>query len=315
MKHSLAAIQKVADDIKSIKIQWATNIAKAAFEIMIFELKSKKFKTIKELESFVKQGTNLLIKARSTEPMLFNGMKFALTHFETWNIQQATSSIKRLQAKIIKAFKTYLLDIQGEEKIRPVVGAKLIKKNYQVMTHCHSGSVIKVLTSAWQQGKKFHVYNTETRPLYQWRKTSVDLLKAGVPDTMITDGSAPFFVDNLYESDVNIDIVLMWSDCIKINGDVYNKIGSFAIALAAWHSWIPVYVVGSLMKVDVNNNIHIEKRSEKEIWKDAPKWLEIVNYAFDIIPAKFITWIITEYGIIKPREIKKYVKTYYPRMF
>lgn len=183
------------------------------------------------------------------------------------------------------------------------------------MTHCHSGSVIKVLTSAWQQGKKFHVYNTETRPLYQWRKTSVDLLKAGVPDTMITDGSAPFFVDNLYESDVNIDIVLMWSDCIKINGDVYNKIGSFAIALAAWHSWIPVYVVGSLMKVDVNNNIHIEKRSEKEIWKDAPKWLEIVNYAFDIIPAKFITWIITEYGIIKPREIKKYVKTYYPRMF
>jgi len=118
------------------------------------------------------------------------------------------------------------------------------------MTHCHSSSVVKVLTTARDQGKKIHIYNTETRPLYQGRKTSVDLIKAGVPDTMITDDSAPFFVDNLYESDVHIDIVIIGSDCIKLNGDVYNKIGSFAIAMAAWHSGTPVYIVGSLTKVD-----------------------------------------------------------------
>ena len=92
------------------------------------------------------------------------------------------------------------------------------------MTHCHSSSVVNVLTTARDQGKKIHVYNTETRPLYQGRKTSTDLIKAGVPDTMITDDSAPFFVDNLYESEVNIDMVIIGSDCIKLNGDVYNKI-------------------------------------------------------------------------------------------
>lgn len=58
----------------------------------------------------------------------------------------------------------------------------------------------------------------------------------------------------------------------------------------------------------------IERRSGKELWPDAPKGLEIVNYAFDMIPAKFITGIITEYGIIKPKDIKKEVKKHYPRM-
>ena len=139
-------------------------------------------------------------------------------------------------------------------------------------------------------------------------------MKAGVPDTMITDDAAPFFVDNIYESDTHIDMVIVGSDAIKLNGDVYNKVGSFAIALSARHSKIPVYVVGSLLKIDIENTVHIEQRSGEELWDDAPKGLQIVNYAFDMIPAKFITGIITEYGIIRPKDLKKAVKKYYPRM-
>ena len=96
-------------------------------------------------------------------------------------------------------------------------------------------------------------------------------MKAGVPDTMITDDSAPFFVDNLYESDVYIDMVIIGSDAIKLDGSIYNKVGSFGIALAAAHSKIPVYIVGSLTKVDTKNIIKIEQRSGKELRKDAPK--------------------------------------------
>ena len=183
-----------------------------------------------------------------------------------------------------------------------------------IMTHCHSGSVVKILTTARDQGKKIHVYNTETRPLYQGRRTSNDLVKVGVPDTMITDDTAPFFVDNIYDSHVDIDMVIIGSDCIKLNGDVFNKVGSFAIAMAAWHSGIPVYIVGSLMKVDGNDTVQIEKRDGKELRAEAPKGLEILNFAFDRVPAKFITGIITEYGIIAPKDIKKYVKEYYPWM-
>lgn len=139
------------------------------------------------------------------------------------------------------------------------------------MTHCHSGSVVKTLVEAHKQGKNIKVFNTETRPLYQGRKTSADLIKAGVPDTMITDDAAPFFVDNIYESDTTINMVIIGSDAIKINGNVYNKVGSFAIAMAARHSKIPVYIVGSLLKVDTENTVKIEQRSGKELRPEAPK--------------------------------------------
>jgi len=88
---------------------------------------------------------------------------------------------------------------------------------------------------------------------------------------MITDDTAPFFVDNIYESDTNIGVVIIGSDAIKIDGSIYNKVGSFSIALSAWHSKIPVYIVGSLTKVDIENTVKIEQRSGKELRPDAPK--------------------------------------------
>ncbi len=310
---NLTPIKAVAEDIKSIKIQWATNIAKAGIDILAKEIKRQKFKDLKEFDTFFKQAIVLLKTSRDTEPMLFNGIKDCL--FEYKALLKNKSDIKTIQEKLYKACKSYIQDIETEEALRPLIGAKLIKKRMNIMTHCHSGSVIKILVQAHNKEKKnIYVYNTETRPLYQGRKTSLDLLKAKVPNTMIVDGAAPFFVDNLYASDVDIDMVIIGSDAISLYGDVFNKIGSFAIALAAWHSKIPVYIAWSLLKVDAENTIKIEQRSGKELRPDAPKELEIVNYAFDIVPAKFITGIITEYGVIKPKDIKKEVKKHYPRM-
>ncbi|MFA6255650.1 MAG: S-methyl-5-thioribose-1-phosphate isomerase [Candidatus Absconditabacterales bacterium] len=309
---NLTSIKTVADNIKTIKIQGATNIAKAGIDILAKEIKRQTFKSIKEFDTFLKQAMVILKQARATEPMLFNGLKYCLTSYKTLFAKKA--DLKTITTKLFQTCKTYLGDIEREKALRPLIGAKLIKKNMNIMTHCHSGSVIKLLITAHKQGKNIHVYNTETRPLYQGRTTSQDLLKAGIPDTMITDDAAPFFVDNLYESHIHIDMVIIGSDAIKLDGSVYNKVGSFAIALSAWHSKIPVYVVGSLTKIDTESTIKIEQRSGKELRPDAPKGLEILNYAFDMVPAKFITGIITEYGIIKPKDIKKYVKKYYSWM-
>lgn len=309
---NLTNIRKVADDIKTITIQWATNIAKAGINILAKEIKGQKFKNEKEFDTFLKQSIVLLKTARATEPMLFNGLKMCVATYKSLLTKKIP--LKTLQVDLYKACKSYVQDIETEEAVRPLIWAKLIKKNMNIMTHCHSGSVVKTLITAHKQNKKIHVYNTETRPLYQGRKTSADLVKAGVTDTMITDDVAAFFVDNLYESDVHIDMVIIGSDAIKLDGSVYNKVGSFGIALAAWHAKIPVYIMGSLTKVDMENTVKIEKRSGKELRKDAPKWLEILNYAFDMVPAKFITGIITEYGVIPPKDIKQAVKKYYPWM-
>lgn len=311
MTDHLKNIQQVADDIKSITIQWATNIAKAGIDILGKEIRRQKFKDVKTFDLFLKQAVKLLKNARATEPMLFNGLKDCLHEYHL--LLTKKTSLKEIQEKLYKTCKIYVQDIETEEALRPLIGSKLIKKRMNIMTHCHSGSVVKILVEAHHKQKKhIYVYNTETRPLYQWRKTSLDLLEAKVPNTMIVDGAAPFFVDNLYASDVDIDMFIIGADAITLQGDVFNKIGSFAIAMSAWHSGIPVYIAGSLLKVDPDSTIKIEQRSGKELRPDAPKGLEIVNYSFDIVPAKFITGIITEYGVIKPKDIQKEVKKHYP---
>jgi methylthioribose-1-phosphate isomerase len=74
-----------------------------------------------------------------------------------------------------------------------------------------------------------------------------------------------------------------------------NKVGSFAIALSADESDMPFYVVGSLLKIDMTSTIGIEARSGTELRPEAPASLNILNYAFDLVPAKYITGIITEF--------------------
>jgi len=310
--NNLSKIIKTAKDIKIIKIQWATNIAKAAIESLWQEIRNNKFWSLQDFDKFFTQAITILKEARATEPMLFNWIKYCKSEYQK-SLKQKLS-LNKIQTKLSKTCDNYLNEIINEEKIRPLIWAKIIKTWNNIMTHCHSGSVIKILTTAHIQWKKIHVYNTETRPLYQWRKTSNDLIKAWVPDTMITDDTAPFFVDNLYESDINIDMVIIGSDAIKQNGNIYNKIWSFCIAMSAYHSKIPVYIVWSLLKVDTENKVKIEIRDGKELRPNAPKWLEIINYAFDMVPAKFITWIITEFGIIKTKDIKKAIKKHYPWM-
>ncbi|HRX63682.1 MAG TPA: S-methyl-5-thioribose-1-phosphate isomerase [Candidatus Absconditabacterales bacterium] len=313
---SLKNIETIADDIKTITIQGATNIAIAAFSVMKLELNTLDFNNLDEFCDFVLKGSKMLMEARDTEPMLFNGMKYALNVMksEKGRVKSGKISVDELKQKVVEALDEFMGRVEKEKEIRKKIGADLIKDGENIFTHCHSSSAVGIFKKAHKDGKKIHIYNDETRPLYQGRKTSKDLAKAGIPNTMVTDGASTFFVDNIYESHVDIDKVIIGCDSIRINGDVLNKVGSFGIGLAAHHSKIPVYIAGSLMKVDVTNNIEIEKRSANEVWEDKPKNLEILNYAFDMIPAKFITGIITEFGVIKPKDIKKMVKKHYPRM-
>ena len=301
---NLKNVEKIANDIRDIIIQWATDIARQACKIMVKQLRSVKLKNKKDLENFFEKSSSMLIGARETEPLLRNAMKYAKFKLHEWCDANWVAD----------AFEEYLTWMERENKIRPVVWAELIHDWDDIFTHCHSTSVVDILKKAWDDWKKIHVYNTETRPLYQWRKTSRDLIEAGIPDTMVTDSSAWFFVDNTLWNTVDIKEIFLWSDCIKPDWTVINKIWSFSIWLSAWNSWVPLYVVWSLLKVDVIDNIGIETRNWKELWPDAPEWLDILNFAFDRIPHKCITWIITEFGVIRPENLMREIKKHYPRM-
>jgi len=201
--------------------------------------------------------------------------------------------------------------VENNNKLMAARGAKLIKNKDKIFTHCHSVTVVNILKNAKKQGKKFHVFNDETRPLFQGRLTSEDLARAGIVNTMVVDATAGFLVSNFSGDEVKINKVIMGCDVILKDNAALNKVGSFNIALAAYTSGIPVYLAGTILK-KTNLKMKATLRDSNEVWPAAPKGLKIINYDFDRIPARMITGYITEFGVIKPREVDKYAKKYYP---
>ena len=255
---------KLCKDIKAIKIQGAENIAIAA----INSIDQKNFSTKK------------LIKIRPNEPALLNGIKYAKL-FE--------------KQKALKHFKS------SKEKIKKL-GYKKVKKI--TFTHCHSSTVINILKYAKSKGKKFEVYNTETRPLFQGRKTAKELAKSKIKVTNFVDAAAK-------EAIKKSDVILIGADAITNKGDVINKIGSGMFAIIAKKYKVPLYICANSWKFDprtIKGFQKIEERPGKEIWIENYKLIKTKNPAFELIENKYITGIISELGIMKPKIFVKEVK-------
>ncbi len=308
---NLKNVEQVVQDIKDIKIQWATDIAKSAFEILFKELKTQEFKSFIEACEFTKTSMKMLEDARPTEPMLFNGMSYVYAKTQP-EIEKA--DLKSFLKTAISASETYFNMITETAKEAIENGVWIIHYWDAVFTYCHSTSAIKTILANKKDWIDFVVFNWETRPLYQWHKTAMDFLEAGIKVTMVTDNAAPFIIDDSDPMWLDIDCIIIGCDAIKLDWNVINKVWSFWICSTAYHSKIPVYIAWNLLKTDIHDDVHIETRDSLEVWPDKPKDLEIINFAFDQIPAKYITWIITEFWIIKPSELKETIKKHYPWM-
>ena len=245
---NLKNVEQVVQDIKDIKIQWATNIAKSAFNIISKELKSQNFKSFDDAYEFTKISMKILEDARATEPMLFNWMSYIHSQIQP---EIEKNDLESFLKTTINASETYynMITKTAEQAIQ---NWKWIINNWDaVFTYCHSGSAIKTILANRENWVDFVVYNWETRPLYQWHKTAMDFLEAGVKVTMITDNAAPFIIDDSDPMWLDINCVIIGCDAIKLNGDVINKIWSFGICSTAYHSNIPVYIAWNLLKVDI----------------------------------------------------------------
>jgi ribose 1,5-bisphosphate isomerase len=183
----------------------------------------------------------------------------------------------------------------------------LIKEDETIFTHCHSTNVINSLIFTHKRKKHFQVYNTETRPLFQGRKTSKDLRKAGIKVTMFIDSAIATALekenmqDNLYTNKI-----FLGADAL-LNEGIINKVGSKAISELAFYNKIPVYIIADSWKF-TKKKIQIENRSLNEVWDNSPKNIKIKNPAFEFVPKKYITAIVTEYGVMKYSEFVKKMK-------
>jgi methylthioribose-1-phosphate isomerase len=191
-------------------------------------------------------------------------------------------------------------------------GAPLIREGATVLTHCNAGALatagygtaLGVIRAAHEGGKNIRVFADETRPWLQGaRLTAWELMKDNIPVTLISDNMAGHFMRS-----GEIDCVIVGADRIAANGDTANKIGTYTVAVLAKENRIPFYVAAPVSTLDLSlssgEQIPIEERDPREVTRIrnlpiAPDGVKVRNPAFDVTPARYITAIITEKGVVR----------------
>jgi methylthioribose-1-phosphate isomerase len=189
----------------------------------------------------------------------------------------------------------------------------LVPDGARIIHHCNTGplatgeygTALRVITAAHEAGKNVHAYVDETRPRLQGaRLTAWELEQLGVPYTIIVDGAAAHVMRTR-----GIDLCVVGCDRIAANGDTANKIGTYNLALAAHAHGVPFYVVGPTSTIDMalasGDDIEIEERPAEEVThvrdcQIAPDGANVANIAFDVTPARYITAIVTQRGVVYP---------------
>ncbi len=276
-------------------------------------------------QEYIKNAAATLRGTRPTAQNLFSGIDFVLRKIKN---AQNTGEAKTLAVNAAEEYADN--DAASCRKIGEF-GNALIKDGAKIETHCNAGwlafvdwgTALSPVYFAKRQGKKVFVYVDETRPRFQGSVlTSWELLHEKIRHRIIPDNAGAYYMSK------DVDMMIVGADRIAANGDVANKIGTFEKAIAAREFGVPFYVAAPTTTFDLKcasgKNIPIEERSEEEVLyacgiseegkmsrvRIAPPGSHALNPAFDVTPAKFITGIITEKGIIKPKagEIKRLIR-------
>lgn len=191
-------------------------------------------------------------------------------------------------------------------------GAALLPASGEVLTHCNAGALatagygtaLGVIRAAVASGKALRVLADETRPYLQGaRLTAWELQQDGIPTTVITDNMAGYFLHT-----GRVGAVVVGADRIAANGDVANKIGTYAVAVLAHENRVPFYVAAPLSTLDLSlasgEQIPIEQRAAAEVTHlrgvaITPEGVAVANPAFDVTPSRYVSAIITEAGVAR----------------
>ena len=302
------SIRQIAERISQLKIQGARNVAIAAIKALVKMSEETRAENKKEFSEDLFKAQTILFSSRETEPLMRNAIKWIISQVENSD-EKNVNSLSKIVASSASQF---LKNLEDSKTKIAAIGSKRIKNKSIILTHCHSSTVTKLLIKANRDGKKFEVFCTETRPLFQGRITAKELVKEGIKTTLIVDSAVRSIIKD-------IDLVIVGSDAITSEGNVINKIGTSTIALIAREARKPFYVVSELLKFDpatiCGDYEKIEERDPSEIWKDAPKNLLFRNPAFDITRREFIHGLICEEGIIPPHSIFEVVNRKYKWIF
>lgn len=307
----MTSCDEVAEAIKAMQIRGAPLLAAAAAYGLALTAYHSKAKDKKQLIEELEASSRMLRETRPTAINLF------------WAIDRMMENARKGRGEAETVVKTVVEeaesianeDVEVNLKIGEH-GSALIDDGDTVLTHCNAGSLatvdygtaLGVIRTAWRDGKNISVIATETRPLLQGaRLTAYELLRDGIPVTLVTDGMVGYIM-----SKGLVEKVVVGADRIVRNA-VINKIGTYTIAVLAYEHRVPFYVAAPKSTFDMDRQaeeVVVEERSIEEVVKFggvqvAPKGVSALNPAFDITPLKYVTAIICEEGVLSQTHLRR----------
>ena len=264
-----------------------------------------------DFSSFFQEFEKVCEVLAGTRPTAVN-LFWALERMRQYARSQAGLPINELKARLLDEAQEMAWEDERLNRTMGHHGQDLIADGSRILTHCNAGALatggygtaLGVVRAAVESGKKVAVLADETRPFLQGsRLTAWELQRDKIPVTLICDNMAGYLM-----SRGEIDCVIVGADRIAANGDVANKIGTYTVAVLAQEHGLPFYVAAPLSTIDLSlpdgSHIPIEERDIREITHSgdkqlAPEGIEVRNPAFDITPARLVTAIITERGVVQ----------------
>jgi len=296
----------VADAIRNLVVRGAPAIGvSGAFGLALAALQSKatdKDDLIKDLE----HAKKILFETRPTAINLAWGLERIM------HLARSGTNASEIRSTIVNEAKTMAEEDIDINKRMGKNGSYLFHNNDTIMTHCNAGALatvaygtaLGVIRATKESGKKIKVIATETRPVMQGsRLTAFELKYDGIDVSLIPDTAVGYSMANGLVSKV-----IVGADRILATGHVYNKIGTYQVALMAKQHGIPFYVAAPLSTFDMKSttkDVVIEQRKSSEVTgvagkKTAPDDINVINPAFDMTPPELISGIITEAGVAEP---------------
>jgi methylthioribose-1-phosphate isomerase len=302
--------KQVATVIRDMIVRGAPAIGVSAAMGVAIGIDRSTAKTLDALTKEVAVICDTLAATRPTAVNLFWGIDEIRSLYNTLAAKHAP--IPEIKAAVVaKARRMYDEDIAACKQMG-AHGAPLLPLKGTVLTHCNAGALatcgygtaLGVIRSAVARGHKIDVFADETRPFLQGaRLTAWELMKDNIPTTVLCDNMAAHLM-----SKGRIQAVIVGADRIAANGDVANKIGTYGLSILAREHNIPFYVAAPWSTLDLHtatgDGIPIEQRDAREVTHSngkqmTPDGVSIENPAFDVTPAKYVTAIITERGILR----------------
>jgi methylthioribose-1-phosphate isomerase len=302
--------QEVATVIRDMIVRGAMAIGVSAAMGVALGIERSTATTLPELNAEVDTICSTLAATRPTAVNLFWGIAQVRDLYN--DLAAKNTPIPEIKSAVVAlAQRLYDEDI-ANLRILGAYGAALLPQEGTVLTHCNAGalaacgygSALGVIRAAIENGQKIDVFADETRPFNQGtRLTAWELMKDNIPTTLICDNMAGYFM-----SKGRISAVIVGADRIAANGDTANKIGTYSVSILAKEHGIPFYIAAPFNTIDPHTAsgdlIPIEQRAAREVThvngvQVTPDGVGIENPAFDVTPAKYITAIITECGVLR----------------